>query len=113
MSPPSTSHAAHLPESSTLDHPSNSPSPARKRQRIYQSLSSAFSRYTTPRANSPELFPASFPKAVDGISWTEEEMVDMDTEPLEEIGARDDSSQSSIREPVAMDKVALASRKPS
>jgi len=75
VSLPSTSHAAHLPKSPTSDHPSHSPSPARKRKRIYQSLSSAFSRYTTPRANSPELFPAGFPEAVDNEELVPETIV--------------------------------------
>ena len=56
-SPPSSGPTANLPEPLTLDHPSPSLSPKRKRQRIYQSLISVFSRNTSPRPNSPDPFP--------------------------------------------------------
>ena len=62
VSPPSPGPASHLQEAPTSDYSTLSSTLPRKKQRIYQSLSSAFSK-KSPRAPSPEPFPAGFPEA--------------------------------------------------
>lgn len=62
-SPPSPGPTSHLQESPTSDYSTLSSTLPRKRQRIYQSISSVFSKNKSPRAPSPEPISPGFPEA--------------------------------------------------
>lgn len=106
---PSAGTTTHLPEASTPDHHSHSPSPARKRQRLYQSLSSVFSRCTSSRAYSPETFS-------EAISGDDNDMVVIEAEgnmqsieqaapeALEDVEDEGDSAQIPRYEPAITNK---------
>lgn len=108
VSPPSPGPASHLQEAPILNYLTISSTFLRKRQRIYQSLSSVFSRNKSPRAPSPEPFPASFPEATsfsDGqepIPGAEDKMQDIEWMSSEPRGDGSDQEENnwSSQEPV-------------
>ena len=64
VSPPSPVPGSHLQESPNSDYSASSSNFLRKRQRIYQSISLAFSKNKSPMACSSESFQPGFPEAM-------------------------------------------------
>jgi hypothetical protein len=109
VSPPSPGPASHPQEAPTLDYPTLSSTLPRKRQRIYQSLSSAFSKNKSPRAPSPEPLPAGFLEATSSsevqepIPGAEDKMQSIgwiNSEPSGDSSDQEENNQSLRWEPV-------------
>ena len=114
VSPPSPGPTSHLQESPTLDYSTLSSTLPRKRQRIYQSISSVFSKNKSPRAPSPEPISPGFPEATSSsdnqepIPAAKDEMQNiewMNSEPRRDGG---DQEENPRQEPVVTEETVAA-----
>jgi hypothetical protein len=109
VSPPSPGPASHLQEPPTSDYSTLSSILPKKRQRIYQSISSAFSKNKSPRAPSPEPFqPTSSSDNQEPIPGAEDEMQNIEWMNSEPRGDGGDQEENQRQEPVITEETVAA-----